>query len=281
MPHNVDLTNELPVLFVHIGWSVFYDGTETVIGGHKYIREHPGRPVGESKAFIEQRGLFRCGAGYGAVLAQPLHIVFVATDPADNKIKAVGVYASASMKRRVDNWYEAQSVAATRIPVDERQPIATWPKGQGMRRWARRNGNRGRAHVGLLQFFLALSQGKKLPSVNFGPAEDEDSYEGEVKKLLVRHRKREHKLRKRKIAVALQENDGRLVCEVPRCGFDFHRQYGELGVGFAEVHHKKPLSNAPLRGHKVTLSDLAIVCANCHRMIHVGGQCRSLETLIP
>jgi predicted HNH restriction endonuclease len=215
----------------------------------------------------------------------PLHIVFVATDPGDNNIKAVGVYASADVKPREDNWYVAEAVAAKRIPVEGRQPIRTWPRGQGMRRWARRNGNHGKTHSGLLEFFWklseSLSRGKRLPSVNFTPAEEEDGYEGEVRKLLVRHRTREHKLRKRKIAVALQENDGRIVCEVPRCGFDFHRRYGELGVGFAEVHHKKPLSDAPIRGRKVSMSDLAIVCANCHRMIHVGGQCRSLDVLIP
>jgi len=51
------------------------------------------------------------------------------------------------------------------------------------------------------------------------------------------------------------------------CGFDFERKYGELGDGFIEVHHLKPLSKrrnvAPTR-----IEDVSVVCSNCHRMIH-------------
>lgn len=59
--------------------------------------------------------------------------------------------------------------------------------------------------------------------------------------------------------------NGRLVCEA--CGFDFSAFYGKLGEGYCEVHHKIPL--ASLDGKRITkLDDLAIVCSNCHRMIH-------------
>jgi 5-methylcytosine-specific restriction protein A len=58
---------------------------------------------------------------------------------------------------------------------------------------------------------------------------------------------------------------GRLACEA--CDFDFASVYGELGAGFAECHHVSPLSE--LEGpRETTLDDLAIVCANCHRMLH-------------
>ena len=30
-----------------------------------------------------------------------------------------------------------------------------------------------------------------------------------------------------------------LTCQV--CGFNFERQYGSLGYGYIEIHHKKPL----------------------------------------
>jgi 5-methylcytosine-specific restriction protein A len=43
--------------------------------------------------------------------------------------------------------------------------------------------------------------------------------------------------------------------------------YGELGVGFAECHHRQPLASLP-KPRKTTMSDLAILSANCHRMIH-------------
>lgn len=61
---------------------------------------------------------------------------------------------------------------------------------------------------------------------------------------------------------------GRLACEV--CKFDFEVRYGALGKGFCEVHHKLPLSmlNAETA---ITIDDMAIVCSNCHRMIHADG----------
>jgi 5-methylcytosine-specific restriction protein A len=51
------------------------------------------------------------------------------------------------------------------------------------------------------------------------------------------------------------------------CDFDFARVYGELGVGFAECHHLVPLAELP-GVRRTRLTDLAIVCANCHRMLH-------------
>lgn len=67
---------------------------------------------------------------------------------------------------------------------------------------------------------------------------------------------------KKEQALALHD---RLACEI--CGFDFSAFYGELGEGYCEVHHKIPL--ASLDGKRITkLDDLAIVCSNCHRMIH-------------
>jgi len=62
----------------------------------------------------------------------------------------------------------------------------------------------------------------------------------------------------------LQET-GKLICEV--CEFDFVEVYGELGHGFAECHHIVPVSEL-VDDHKTKLADLAIVCANCHRMLH-------------
>ena len=52
------------------------------------------------------------------------------------------------------------------------------------------------------------------------------------------------------------------------CGFDFGEVYGDRGEGHIEVHHLVPLHDADA-GHEVNPeTDLAPVCANCHRMIH-------------
>jgi 5-methylcytosine-specific restriction protein A len=119
-----------------------------------------------------------------------------------------------------------------------------------------------------------------------GPAQQMDEElgafeEGRQRRLFVLHRQRESRLRLEKLAEAREANGGRLVCEVPNCGFDFREQYGALGDGFAHVHHLIPLAQAPADGYNVRLSELAVVCANCHAMIHRGGQCRPLEGLIP
>lgn len=61
------------------------------------------------------------------------------------------------------------------------------------------------------------------------------------------------------------KDTGALRCEA--CGFDFEEAYGEVGKGFAECHHTRPVSELrPDQGTR--LADLAILCANCHRMLH-------------
>ena len=52
------------------------------------------------------------------------------------------------------------------------------------------------------------------------------------------------------------------------CGFDFEEKYGELGRGYIEVHHIKPLSELNEEVVIVPETDLICVCANCHRMLH-------------
>jgi 5-methylcytosine-specific restriction protein A len=92
---------------------------------------------------------------------------------------------------------------------------------------------------------------------------DAEAEEGGL--LMRRHRTRERdpKLRDAKIAQALATGGG-LACEV--CGFDFAATYGERGAGYIESHHVVPLHVTGSR--TVRLDDLALICSNCHRMIH-------------
>lgn len=108
-------------------------------------------------------------------------------------------------------------------------------------------------------------------------AEDESvsAVEGEERKRLVGHRLREWKLRESKIAAVLRAKQ-RLSCEIAGCGFDFTAQYGAIGEMYAHVHHLEPLGER--HKPKVTnLKQLAIVCANCHAMIHRHGVFRSMR----
>ena len=61
------------------------------------------------------------------------------------------------------------------------------------------------------------------------------------------------------------QQHGGLYCEA--CGFDFFSKYGERGKNYAEVHHNIPISDPGFTG-KTRLSDLSVLCSNCHRMIH-------------
>lgn len=52
------------------------------------------------------------------------------------------------------------------------------------------------------------------------------------------------------------------------CGFNFEQKYGEIGRGFIEVHHTKPVS--ALGGAAVVnpQSDMVTLCSNCHSIVH-------------
>jgi 5-methylcytosine-specific restriction protein A len=103
----------------------------------------------------------------------------------------------------------------------------------------------------------------------------DEAAEGRVLTGKHRRRERNRKLVERKKQQALR-NLGKLLCEA--CGFDFGAQYGQRGSGFMECHHTKPLSTL-VEGAKTHLKDLALVCANCHRMIHRGKHWLSIEEL--
>jgi len=69
---------------------------------------------------------------------------------------------------------------------------------------------------------------------------------------------------------------GKLECDV--CAFDFTERYGQLGEGFIEAHHTVPVSQMR-PGERTTLSSIALVCSNCHRMLHRGKTLRTLSDL--
>ena len=72
------------------------------------------------------------------------------------------------------------------------------------------------------------------------------------------------------------------TCEI--CSFNFLHHYGELGKEFAECHHKNPLSERPEemwnQSIASTLDDVAVVCSNCHRMLHRRRPALTIEELI-
>jgi predicted HNH restriction endonuclease len=97
-----------------------------------------------------------------------------------------------------------------------------------------------------------------------------------------RERYRWHKVRERSGAVVAEakrirlETDPLLRCDA--CGFSFIERYGELGAEFIEAHHTTPLGELEL-GTRTKTTDLALVCANCHRMLHSPERVLSIDEL--
>lgn len=78
-----------------------------------------------------------------------------------------------------------------------------------------------------------------------------------------------HKFKEREKSIVLAKKKqarelNKLYCEV--CLFDFKSAYLDIGEGFIECHHRLPIALGGIR--KTKLDDLALVCSNCHRMLH-------------
>lgn len=109
-------------------------------------------------------------------------------------------------------------------------------------------------------FFLDVVEALPIPNA---PDERRDVYpQYENRKRVTSHMQLD---RSRLLATECKIRDN-YECQV--CGHRFEDVYGKLGMGFAEAHHRVPLSQ--LREHvKTHLGDLATVCANCHRILHL------------
>jgi len=107
--------------------------------------------------------------------------------------------------------------------------------------------------------------------------EDDEVVFPEGKEKYVLHRKKE---RNSNLPKAVKEKrlkiDPKLCCEA--CGFSFVEKYGKDGEGFIEAHHIFPISQLTEKT-EVTIDDIALVCSNCHRMLHRARPWKTVEEL--
>lgn len=103
----------------------------------------------------------------------------------------------------------------------------------------------------------------KVEVADVADADEGDFPEGKILYRLHRIRERNSVLTEKAKRRAAQ--NGGLKCAA--CDFDFLARYGEIGRGYIECHHTLPLSEY-LSATRTSLKDLALVCANCHRMLH-------------
>jgi 5-methylcytosine-specific restriction enzyme A len=93
--------------------------------------------------------------------------------------------------------------------------------------------------------------------------QDEEGLEWEDLRVLRVHKRVE---RNQRLAQKAKRILG-LTCQA--CGFNFEETYGPTGKDYIEAHHLTPLSQ--LKGKRIAFDakqDFAVLCANCHRMIH-------------
>jgi len=214
---------------------------ELILALELYLRNPSSAPGKESRAVIELSELLN---RLGRVLGQKDGETFR---------NANGVYMKMMNFRRFDKDYTSTGkVGLTRGNKDEGAV------------WLEFSQDRER----LVRVADAIRQAILLPADMQDATEDEEgTVEAEEGRLLTRlHRTRERsrklvEQRKQKALAAF----GRLRCEA--CQFDFEERYGDRGRGFIEAHHTKPVVTL-VEGSKTRLEDLALLCANCHRMVH-------------
>jgi 5-methylcytosine-specific restriction protein A len=107
------------------------------------------------------------------------------------------------------------------------------------------------------------------------PEDEEEGNEGQVLSRVHRYRERDKSLVTKKKGRFLSEH-GKLFCQ--GCGFDFENRYGDRGKDYIECHHTKPVSEL-LVGETTKISDLVLLCSNCHRVVHRKKPWLSIEEL--
>ena len=103
----------------------------------------------------------------------------------------------------------------------------------------------------------------------------EEYPEGKVAFGLHKRRERNPDLIKKAKEMAFKKQ-GELTCNI--CKFSFKQRYGDIGDGFIEAHHKIPVSKLEPES-KTKIEDIALVCSNCHSMLHHRGGLLSVEQL--
>jgi len=118
-----------------------------------------------------------------------------------------------------------------------------------------------------LNELLALSENReKADNLSIDTPSTRDGFpEGKKKEKLHKQRERNSSLI-RTVKKEAFNKFGKLECQC--CSFDFVKKYGNLGEEFIEAHHTKPVSELHPDGEKTKKEDIALVCSNCHRMLH-------------
>lgn len=99
---------------------------------------------------------------------------------------------------------------------------------------------------------------------------DENIFVSEGKKKIITTQVYERSKLLRDKAIEQYSQHGRIICAA--CGFDFYMQYGDIGKGYIEIHHQKPIFQYEgtdfSKFIKDALKNVIPLCSNCHRIVH-------------
>lgn len=280
----------MAIVFCNVGWMNNYNGIQgdSIQRGGSYNKKDIGHEVcnftphnGKVYGYVQPTGRIsveRLGARKTSDHADGVTVVWTA-GPDKGGTAIVGWYTNAtvfrdlqkipnpSQKHRINNISEYRIVAPAEnshlIPTQERDFLIPRRVKGGIGQsnvWYAEQPESATLVSNVIEYVRSGTHNRRLPDV------DAESSVIEGNPRLVAHLRRERNLSiiKTKKQSVLSAT-GKLCCEA--CGFDFSVMYGQHGHEFCEVHHLKPISKMD-QGEATKLGDLAIVCSNCHRIIH-------------
>jgi 5-methylcytosine-specific restriction protein A len=289
----------MPLIFCNVGWMRDYNGNDgdEIERGGKYNQHSIGHEVcnfsdneGTLYGYVQPTGsikIEKLGAGKKEDFVSGVTVVWTA-GPEKGGTVVVGWYKDATVYRdaqtiaKPNELQKKNGVSSYRIkaPADKAKLLPVGQRELIIPRAVK--GGIGQSNVWfadkeesqkIVESVVALIDGNMptLPDVD----QNQSILEGNPRLVAHLRRERSSAIVKAKKEATLQAT-GKLCCEA--CGFDFKDVYGELGDGFCEVHHIQPLSKAD-GVVKTELKDLAIVCSNCHRVIHRSDPMLSILNL--
>lgn len=149
-----------------------------------------------------------------------------------------------------------------------RYEVANLPTEASMRRDLRR----------IVEAYFALEEKGDATLAEAFLASPNSSIDSSLPVIERNRRARHYRIERNPRAAKVAKTGRPAICDA--CGFDFSIRYGSLGEGYIEAHHLLPLGKIP-EGKAVTYfaADFALLCANCHRMIHRLDDPSDLERL--
>lgn len=113
--------------------------------------------------------------------------------------------------------------------------------------------------------FNTLDANKGLQKIGFDTIKDDEGsirqyMEGELRTIELSYFARNSTL------AAQAKKKFKYVCQ--GCEFNFEAFYGPLGKTYIECHHLEQLAHGSGERKANTLTDVTVLCSNCHRMVH-------------